>query len=71
MSIKVEVGTAAIDAARRHTPGVGDAPVEVLRPADRRRVHESEMKEARRGRGVPGHECRPPAPQVHDSTGWA
>jgi hypothetical protein len=34
--------------------------------AGRRHVYESEMKEARRSRGVPGHDSRPPAPQDHD-----
>ena len=34
----------------------------------RRHVFESEMKEARRSRGVPGHESRPPGDQSHDGS---
>src|SRR4051794_29442163 len=37
--------------------------------AGRRHVYEAEMKEARRSRGVPGHESRPPAPGDDDPSG--
>jgi hypothetical protein len=37
--------------------------------AGRRHVYESEMKAARRSRGVPGHESRPPAARGQDPAG--